>query len=353
MANRVVKRIAAEWLLVLTILGWCATALYLRRFPHYSPTDFKVVYTLLIFLVIIKGLEHTEVLPGIAARLDKGRHLPQKLIIITGILSMFVTNDVAVLTMVPLTLALGLDEKIIILETLVANGASTFTPFGNPQNIFIYYHYDLHPLTFIGAIAPFTLVSFFLIFLASFTVKKRGPEQGPREIGDIHHFQRPGYLYLTFFVIFVLAVLKILPLYIGILPLLYAILWDRQSLRVDYLLLLTFLAFFGFTDNLMHMMKFSLDNGAEVFLYSSLGSQIISNFPSTLLFADFTQNWRALLWGVSVGGFGNLIGSLASLITYRLYKSHTKEQKKFLTKFHMYGYVAFALGCALFFLFMS
>jgi len=100
----------------------------------------------------------------------------------------------------------------------------------------------------------------------------------------------------------------------------------------------------------MHMLRFSLDSGGEVFLYSALGSQIISNFPSTLFFADFTNNWRALLWGVSVGGFGNLIGSLASLITYRLYKSHRQEQKKFLVKFHLYGYVAFILGCGLFFL---
>ncbi len=101
---------------------------------------------------------------------------------------------------------------------------------------------------------------------------------------------------------------------------------------------------------LMRILRFGLDSGAKVFLYSSPGSQIISNLPSTLFFADFTNNWRALLWGVSVGGFGNLIGSLASLITYRLYKPHRQEQKKFLVRFHLFGYVAFILGCGLFFL---
>jgi len=351
MTNRLAKRVAAEWLLVLTILGWSATSLYLRRFPHYSPTDFKVVYTLLVFLVIIKGLEHKGVLPSIAAQLDRGSHLPQKLILMTGLLSMLVTNDVAVLTMVPLTLALGMEEKIIILEALVANSASTLTPFGNPQNIFIYFHYHLHPLEFMGAIAPFAL--FFLAFClaVSFLVKK-GP-QGPPPSQARPGIQKTGALYGAFFIIFVLAVLRILPLYLGILPLLFAVLWDRESLKVDYILLLTFLAFFGFTDNLIHILRFSLDSGGKVFLYSALGSQLISNFPSTLLFADFTRNWQALLWGVSVGGFGNLIGSLASLITYRLYKEHTGEQKRFLVKFHILGYTAFALGCSLFFLVIS
>ncbi|RLD99132.1 MAG: hypothetical protein DRI91_01515 [Aquificota bacterium] len=100
---------------------------------------------------------------------------------------------------------------------------------------------------------------------------------------------------------------------------------------------------------LMRILRFSLDSGEKVFLYSSLGSQIISNFPSTLFFAEFTNNWRALLWGVSVGGFGNLIGSLASLITYRLYKTHAPSQGRFLIKFHLYGYLAFFAGWALFF----
>ncbi len=351
MANRLAKRVAAEWLLILTILGWCATSLYLRRFPHYSPTDFKVVYTLLVFLVSIKGLEHKGVLPSIAARLDGGAYLPQKLILITGLLSMFVTNDVAVLTMVPLTLALGMDERLIILEALVANSASTLTPFGNPQNIFIYFHYHLHPLEFMGAIAPFALFFFAFCLAVSFLVKK-GPQALSSPEGK-PGIQKAGLLYGAFFVIFVLAVLRILPLFLGILPLVFALIWDRESLKVDYLLLLTFLAFFGFTDNLMHILRFSLGDGGEVFLYSALGSQVISNFPSTLLFADFTRNWQALLWGVSVGGFGNLISSLASLIAYRLYKAHTGEQKSFLVKFHILGYTAFALGCGLFFLVIS
>ncbi len=348
MNNKFAKRVIREWLLLLTILGWSITSLSLWRFPHYSATDFKVIYTLFVFLVTIKGLESSGMLSGIAARLDRGRHLTPKLVIITGLLSMFITNDVALLTMVPLTLALDMDAKTIILETLVANGASALTPFGNPQNIFIYYHYHLHPLAFMKTIAPFALISFLLILLASFWREGRAPSQPLQKVKNPYPGKK-GSLYLAFFLAFILAVLKLLPLSVGIIPLFYALFFDRECLHIDYLLLVTFLGFFGFTDNLMHILHFNLTSTTQVFVYSSLGSQIMSNAPSTLFFADFTNNWHALLWGVSVGGFGNLMGSLASLISYRFYKAHTTNQRDFLAKFHLYGYLAFFAGWVLYF----
>jgi len=173
-----------------------------------------------------------------------------RLVVLTGVLSTLITNEVALTVFVPLTLALDIEggEKVIILETIAANGASALTPFGNQQNLFIYYHFGLQAGEFVGAIIPFALVR------------------------------------------------------------------DRAALGVDYFLLFTFLWFFGFTDNLMHAPRPELQGPTSVFVYSALASQAIGNVPSTLLLADFTSNWRALLWGVSVGGFGTLLGSLASLI---------------------------------------
>ncbi len=348
MTNVVARKAASEWLLILTIVGWGATSLYLQRFPHYSITDFKVVYTLFVFLVIIKGLESSGALQGVAVYLDGGKYLAPKLVAVTAFLSMFVTNDVALLTMVPITLALDMDARTVILETLVANGASALTPFGNPQNIFIYYHYHLHPLMFIRAIAPLAIVSFSLVLLASFGggggehASSLGEKPPPLQSGR-------ALFYLASFLLFIVAVLRLLPLYVGVVPLFYALSLDRASLRVDYALLAVFLGFFGFTDNLMHILHFKLVSPTQVFMYSSIGSQIMSNVPGALLFADFTSNWHALLWGVNVGGFGNLLGSLASLISYRLYKGHTHRQGPFLVEFHLWGYSAFFAGWGLYF----
>ena len=100
---------------------------------------------------------------------------------------------------------------------------------------------------------------------------------------------------------------------------------DRRSFRIDYILLLTFIVFFGFTDNLAHILNFSFHNPRHVFLTAVLSSQIISNVPSALLLADFTSNWQSLLWGVSIGGLGMVNGSIASLIAFRIYKEKMKS----------------------------
>jgi len=125
-----------------------------------------------------------------------------------------------------------------------------------------------------------------------------------------------------------------------------------RALFIDYFLLATFLAFFGFTDNLMHILSFNLQNSTQVFLYSALASQVISNVPSALLFAEFTSDWRALLWGVSVGGYGTLISSLANLISYHLYKAYCNDSKSYLLRFHFYNFLVFLMGILVYFIFV-
>ncbi len=332
-------------MLILSLLGLILTSIYLRRFPQYDETDFKVLYILCIFLIIIKGLERTYFLRNVAAKFERGKWLSQKLILLTAILSMFVTNDIALLTVVPLTLALEVRDKdvLVILETLTANAASALTPFGNPQNIFIYFHYHLHPVEFVRTIAPFCAVSLAFIFFLSFKKANISMEECENSTVKLNWI---GYSYLAFFGCFILAVLKIVPLAMGGVVVIFALLFDRESFNIDWFLLATFVAFFGFTDNLEKIVHISIENPLEAFLYPAFGSQIISNVPGALFFADFTNNWKALLWGVSVGGFGTLIGSLASLISYRLYKNKTDNSGRFLVKFHIYNFSAFFLGIA-------
>ncbi len=343
MANKVAEKIAGEWILVLSLIGLVGTSLYLKRFPAYDRTDMEVVYILMVFLVIVRGMERSNLLHVVAAAFRKGRGLSVRLILLTSILSMFVTNDVAVLTVVPMTLALDVDgaEMLVILETLAANAASVLSPIGNPQNIFIYFHYRIHAWAFIRSIFPFFLVSLSLIFLIAWRQKIVVPVT--RDAGKAR-LDGKACGYLVLFCCFILAVLKIVPLWTGMLAVIYAALFDRKSLAIDWLLLLTFMAFFGFTDNLTKIVRLTIDNPLEAFIYPALGSQVLSNVPSTLFFADLTNNWKALLWGVSIGGMGNLVGSLASLIAYRLYKAKSRRQKRFLIRFHVYGYGMYLMG---------
>ena len=339
------RKAAEEWLFAASLLGLLASSLVLHRLPHYTPDDFHVAFVLFVFLVIIRGLEKSRFLTRLAVKLSAGKHLALRLVVLTGVLSTLITNDVALIVVVPLTLALDIEgvEKVIILETMAANGASALTPFGNPQNLFIYYHFGLQAGEFVGAIFPFALVSLAFATLLAGTVKAR-----PRTLTS-PAVEKDAYLYLTLFGFFLLAALKVLPLWVGVIPLLYALVRDRAALGVDYFLLFTFLCFFGFTDNLMHALRPELQGPTSVFVYSALASQLISNVPSTLLLADFTSNWRALLWGVSVGGFGTLLGSLASLISYKLYLRRRSEPRRYLAKFHVYSFAAAALGVLVYF----
>jgi len=112
-----------------------------------------------------------------------------------------------------------------------------------------------------------------------------------------------------------------------------------------------FLFFFGFTDNLKNILHFHFSDPLHVFLGSLITSQFISNVPATLLFCDFTHYWIPLLWGVNVGGFGSLFGSLANLIAYRLYVRQTTSERYFFFLFHLLSYFFLFWGIFLYFVF--
>ncbi len=344
------RKLVEEWLLLCIGIALIVSSLYLGRIPSYSEDDFKVIYILFIFLVIVRGLEESGFLNQMIGIFKRFGNAGPSLVISTAILSIFVTNDIALLVIVPMTLSMNLKDRgfIVIMETLAANGASAISPFGNPQNILIYFRYRVGLDDFTIAILPFVLVSMVFVMLLTFLrVKHKGP-------GDIEKRERfvltgTSSFYLFSFVIFVFSILRILPLWLGAIPLFYAVVLDRNSLKIDYLLLATFFVFFGLTDNISNMIGPNISSSSDVFLYSALTSQLMSNVPSTLLLADFTANWKALLWGVSVGGFGSIMGSMASLISYRFYKTKFGKSLKFLIRFHIYSYAAFFLGIVLFY----
>ncbi len=343
-AGKAGEALVREWVLCASAAGLVATTLYRGELPSYSLTDLEVLYILFVLLVTVKGLERANVFSRVAALLRPGRLLPLQLVAATAVLSMVVTNDVALFVAVPVTIALDTDGRdlLVVLEALAANAGSALSPFGNPQNLFIYWFYRLHPLEFVRTIAPFTAVCLGAISLASLAVRHR-PSGRPREHPP--PITPGGRAYLAFLALFVLAVLRVAPLWVGAAPLLYAAAADRRSLRVDYALLLIFACIFGLTDNVMALAPTTISGANETFWYAALGSQVMSNVPAAVLVADFTRLWKPLLWGVSVGGFGSIIASLANLIAYRLYRGHTPSPSAFLVKLHAGGYLAFAVGC--------
>ncbi len=309
-----------------------------------------MLFLLLALFVAVKGLEHDGLITRLSAAIERGRLVPLKLVVATFFLAMVVTNDVALLVVVPLTLALEVDRKgiLVILEALAANAGSALVPIGNPQNLFIYWFYGLSPVEFVVAIAPFSLLFLALLVIASLAVRVRNGEARP---ASRHGGRSFTLAYAALLLLVILAVLRVVPVAAGALVLAFALLFDRRSLRIDFALLVSFLFFFGLAENLKVLLGPRLEHSGHVFLLSALASQIMSNVPAAVLFAKFTSQWKALLWGSNVGGFGSLVGSLANLIAYKLYVSdqRTEDAVAFTTAFLVLGYAAFLAGIGLYF----
>lgn len=162
--------------------------------------------------------------------------------------------------------------------------------------------------------------------------------------------KRLTYGFVLSLLITLLMVWHVLPLYAGVAVVAGALLLKPASLRIDYGLLAVFLCFFCITENLETLMAPATADAGKVFMLSALPSQIISNVPAALLFAKFTHQWQALLWGTNTGGFGSVVGSLANLIAYRLYISakHTTGRGLFMIKFLLIGYGAFFISMGLY-----
>ena len=255
------------------------------------------------------------------------------LIYITFIGSMLIANDMALLTFLPLgffVLSTTGKEKYMaftfIMQNIAANLGGMLTPFGNPQNLYLYSTYNIPNLEFMQIMAPPFVLSILLITLCCLIFVK--PE--PLELCDIQIVLNPQktLLYMALFALSIMIVFRGIPYWIGLVVIPVVLLFaDRKALKmVDYPLLLTFVFFFIFSGNMARIdavrsfFSFLLEKSTLIF--SILSCQIISNVPSAILLSQFTENYHDLLLGVNIGGVGTLISSLASLITFREYVKH-------------------------------
>ncbi len=301
--------------------------------------DFKTLACLFCTLAVVNALKDIGFFGYIAQKiiLRAGtlRIAALLLIYITFIGSMFIANDMALLTFLPLGYYVlnSSDQKkymayVFILQTIAANLGGMLTPFGNPQNLYLYSRFNIPDGEFVSIMAlPFGVsIALVTVCCLFFPGIKITVSDG---IGAAPHKGRTVF-YLALFFLTIVMVFRLLPYYV-ILPIVFvAILFaDRSALlKVDYFLLLTFAAFFVFSGNMARIPAvsdfFSALLEKSTLLTSVFSCQIISNVPSAVLLSQFTQNYRELLLGVNIGGTGTIIASLASLITLRMYAGYNR-----------------------------
>ncbi len=254
------------------------------------------------------------------------------IVYITFIGSMLIANDMALLTFLPLgyfVLATTHKEQYMaftfIMQNVAANLGGMLTPFGNPQNLYLYTRFNIPTGEFMTIMAPPFILAIAIITICCLCVKSE-----PLKIEDekIELVPWRTIVYVLLFSLSIAIVFRSIPYWVGLIVIPIVLIFiDRKALKmVDYPLLMTFVFFFIFAGNMARIgMVREFFGGLlekNTLIYSILSCQFISNVPSAILLSQFTTNYHDLLLGVNIGGAGTLIASLASLITFREYIKH-------------------------------
>ena len=329
--------------------------------------DWKTLATLFMLLTVLEGFKKENIF---APLLRKSKLIKSQVVLTVFFVfsvfctSMFVTNDVSLIIFVPLTLILfraGNKEKYILpvltFENIAAIRGSLLMPFGSPQNLFLFTQSGIPAADFILMMLPLWIGSIFLLLLfILFLYRKNLHEQIEFDSSKVDlrldkSRAKYRFMYIALFILVILTIItrtKFWP-YVTLAVALTLLVFDRKILRqTDYVLLLTFFCFFVFSSSICKNPAVSKFLSASVsgheYIWSILLSQVISNVPASIVLWPFTQNLRALLYGLDSAGLCSIIGSLASVINLRLYnREYPGHSIQFIKTFTWISLIFFAL----------
>jgi di/tricarboxylate transporter len=330
-----------------------------RMSGYASLVDWRTVEALAGMLVLTKGIELSGYLHRLAQRLidrvSSERMLGLFLVTSAAVLSMAITNDVALFVLVPLTVSLRAIArvpvtKLVVFEALAVNAGSALTPIGNPQNLFLWQSSGVPFHRYLLAMTPAALcmlAPLFLLTVCAFRSRRAAiHEDAP--LPDVRRalLWVSLALYVPFLVLVELrrasaAMIAVLAVFL--------VLYRSVLLRVDWLLVLTFVLMFidlrlvatlPFVQALLAQLQVS--DPRRLYFTAIGASQLISNVPAAILLAKYSENWRVIACGVNAGGFGLLIASLANVIAMRM-----AGDRRFWLVFHAYSLPFLGLAAAL------
>lgn len=333
------------------ILALCSCFLVMPDSQYAGYIDWHTILILFCLMAVMAGFKDIGLFQytgeSLLKKIQSERGVVCVLVFLCFFSSMFITNDVALITFVPLALLILNMAKmkssicyIMTLMTIAANLGSMLTPIGNPQNLYLYSTSGLSLANFVLLMLPYTIIAAVLLLLCILVRFRKCSV--PVELGNgtnTMNLKRIVY-YGILFMICLLAVAKICPIVILFIIILFAVIIDNRKLllHIDYSLLLTFIFFFIFIGNMGRFPAFrdflaGILEG-RVTLVAVLSSQIISNVPAALLLSGFTNDWNSLIIGTNLGGLGTLIASMASLISYKqLAQNHPDVKGKYMAVF--------------------
>lgn len=371
MLEKIRAFVSKEAVLVVAVLAAalsCALVPFDESYASY--VDWRTLALLFCLMAVVTGLRFMGVMRLLGSwavsRASSMRSLAFALVVLTFVSSMAVTNDVALITFVPLALVVLSEAgegryaaSAVVLMTVSANLGSMLLPVGNPQNLFLYRASGMDFPQFVLIMAPIVALSAAMLVVALLIVF-RGNAEGHSDCASRKNLPKPagrqGLMFVSYLLLFALSIMAVVGLIdaypVAVLVVLVLLFLDRRTLtKVDYGLLLTFVALFVFVGNMARVPAVHEALSALVGVapfYAAVGSsQVISNVPAAVLLSGFANDWTALIVGTNLGGLGTPIASMASLISLKIATASGLVGKRhYLAVFTAWNVVFLAVLCA-------
>lgn len=350
MTDRIKIFLKNETVLIISLVLAVLSSFAVRPDSGYAEyIDFRTLALLLSLMLVVAGAAKLGIFRWIAGRLvdtaSDMRQLALILVMLCFVFSMFITNDVSLITFVPLAIEVltmaHMEQymiKVIVLQTVAANLGSMLTPIGNPQNLYLYGLSGIGVKDFCMLMLPYTMTALVMLVVSVFIFIRKDRLAADGMCGthgactdtagadkNVVLLRVRYVMYALLFALCLLTVARVIPYQVLLVIILAAVaIIDRNVLgKADYSLLLTFVFLFVFIGNIGRVEAVSeflseIISGHEV-ITGILASQVMSNVPAAILLSRFGSNIRGLIVGVNLGGLGTLIASMASLISYRFY----------------------------------
>lgn len=323
----------------------------------FNAVSFKTIFLLLLFMLIICALQNANFLEFLCylclKKINNKRALIWLLVMLTFFLSMFITNDVALLSFVPFALILlnkiKADKIIIftlVMLSLAANLGSMLTPFGNPQNMFLFTHYSLSFNDFFQTAFKYCLLAFILLNICIFCFVKN--EKIPHIKIDIKINKKIIFLNLFLFLLALLCIFSFLNLYFVLFVVILILFFTQKEvfLKLDYALLFSFINLFLAVFFLSKIINYEIKN---IFISSIVLSFFISNVSASIFLSNFTNDFKDIFLGVNIAACTSLISSMANLIAFKFYLTQKNHNKKNYLLSYTYFSTAFFILLILFY----
>jgi len=364
--KKVVQFLRRELMLTLSLLAALIALVITPPTPQlFRDIDWRTLGTLLMMLCVLEGFKQENVLEPVVRLASRIRRMTSlTLFLVFGVFfsSMFVTNDVSLIIFVPLTILLfrSVDREryilpVISMENIAAIRGSLLTPFGSPQNLFLYGRAEVSAGHFMLHMLPLCASSALLLAVFVFFLYRRNPreeitvarQESLRSAGG--RVRRAVYLALFAVIIAVIVTRTSLwPWAVGLVLAAVFAADRRLLLKVDYVLIITFFCFFIFSSSIAAnphiagVLKRAVA-GSEYWWAIGL-SQVISNVPASIVLYPFSENFAGLIYGLDTAGLCSLIGSLASVINYRIYaREYPGQGGKFVWVFTLVSWAFFLI----------